>query len=115
MERASPVVRADALTHGDQGNPLVLLIARHALGARIVEGLAIHQKLIAMMAVVQRDSQSPPPVRHPVHGIDIRLPVVEIAHDAHLRGIGSQIHKIHHAALILCGIALAWLCRGIRF
>jgi hypothetical protein len=57
--------------------------------ARGVEhGLAIHQELVLVMAVVQAHLDRPGTVNVPSHGVGFGVPIVKVTNDVHTSGLG---------------------------
>lgn len=94
------------LTHSDEGNFLVLLVARDTLRTRIEGRFAIDQELIVMVALWQGHLCAPATVRLTFHRRGRRMPIIKIANQGNLLG------GVHHAQEVngLDG----FLCRILR-
>ena len=71
------------------------MIASDALGARVENRFAVDEEAIVVMAVNQRNLDKPCAVRLAFHGVGNRIPIIEIAHQMHVFGFGSNANKIN--------------------
>ena len=74
-----------------------LFVAVRAQGFGIERGLAIHQKIVSMMAVVKGEREQPPAVRHTPHRIGCGVPVVEVASEEDTAGFRRMTEEIHES------------------
>jgi len=93
-------------THRDEGNFLVLFIARNTLSARVKQRLSIDNEQIVMMPVAQRYFRAPGAVGHPAHGMGRAIPIVEVPSDENLLGLRREAEKWNRFDDILGGIAV---------
>jgi hypothetical protein len=87
-------------THWYQRHAFVLIVARDSLRARVERQDAIHEKSVAMMSVLEFHRKKPRLVRLALHGMRMRVPIVEVTDDGDGLGLrriadeidGAQIH-----------------------
>jgi hypothetical protein len=73
------VTAGGCLTHGNERNALVLLIASNASAARVEHRFAVHQETIPVMTVRKLHLKEPTTVHLSAHGMGERIPAIEIA------------------------------------
>ena len=83
-----------SLNDFDAGDFLVGFVAGNAHGGGVEDGFAVHQELIMVGAVVERDLEAPTAVGLAFHGEGIGLPVVEIPDECHAAGAGGGVGEI---------------------
>ena len=83
------------LTDGDQGNPLIALVANDAICFRVEHGLAIRDEQIPVMAVMQVHACHPATIGCPEHRGGRHVPVVEIAYETNTRSSRCVAEKVH--------------------
>ena len=87
-------LKISLLADGQEGSPLVFIIADDPLGQRVQRGDAIHKELIAVMSVMQRNLDRPESIRFAGHRMNGRIPLVEIAHQTDRLGLRSSYREI---------------------
>ena len=83
------------LTDGNQGNPLIALIANDAGCVRIEHGLAVRDKQIPLMAVMQFHAGHPAAVGRSEHWRGRDIPAIEIADKTNMRSSRRVTEKVH--------------------
>ena len=79
-------------TYCHEGNLLVALISDGAHALRIEDRLVIHQEPILVVTVPEQHFYEPPSIHTTSHGVRIRIPGIEIAHEIdRLRRWGDTI------------------------
>jgi len=73
-------------THGQQRDSLILVISGRAKGVGVEHRFAIHQELVAVMAMRQLDFGRPCAIGAAAHWVRPGLPSIEVANQAHGRG-----------------------------
>ena len=106
-------VRA-ASTDGNQGNPLILVVTGDSHGFRVEGHLPVGNIDVAMVAVAQIHAECPVTVGPPLHGIRVRVPVIEITYDADMPGLGRGADKIVGANVMRAVLTLGCAAHGIR-
>jgi len=81
-------------TDRHEGHALAFVVACDSLSARIESEDAIHQKSVAMMAVLEFDAEEPGAIGHLFHGMSVRIPLVEITNEADGFGLGRIADEI---------------------
>ncbi len=95
------------LAYRNQGHFFAFGIAGDAMSARVKGGVAIDEKAVMVMAVMQGDLEEPGAIRLPLHPVGCRVPVVEIADQTDLLGAGGQTNKIDGLGHPFGGITVA--------
>ena len=98
-----------ALTHCDERDALIPLVARNARSAGVQRRIAIHNEEILVMTVVQFQTGHPASVRPPVHWSCRYIPTIEIADEPHCLGrwrITVESHEVARAPGIPTGGSL---------
>ncbi len=100
-------------TDGDKRHPPALVVTGDTLGARVEGRLAIDDKPITMVAVLEGQVDSPGAVGLALQGVDRWIPVVEVAGYGHMAGLGRPTHEgnglnglLGDETLVLCN----WGC-----
>ena len=78
------------------------MIARDSLRFRIKRRFAINQELIVMMSMRQRHLNAPAAIMLPFHRMRAGVPIVEVAHQKNLFGLGSPAKEIDRLGHFLC-------------
>src|ERR1051326_2547298 len=81
-------------THGDERNALTLIIASNSLRARVESQNSIDQESIAVMTMLEFNSQQPGAIGHLFHRIGLRVPLVEIADETDGLGLWRVADEI---------------------
>jgi hypothetical protein len=82
------------------------MIARDAMRPWIQHRLAVHEKAVVMMAVVERQMDLPRAIRLADHRVGRGMPVVEITGDENFLCLGRAADKIHRFGHVLGGITV---------
>lgn len=98
------------LADGDQRDFFVAFVAGDALGLGVQGRLAINEKLVMVMPVMQRDLDEPRTVGLPFHRKGGRVPIVEIPDQIDLSGRGCVADKIDRFGHFLGGITVEVSC-----
>ena len=72
--------RKERLTHRQERNPLVVLIARNACGLRVEDRFVVHEELISVVAMRELHLDEPTAVHATAHGVGTGIPPIEITH-----------------------------------
>lgn len=89
------------------------MIARVALRVRIERRLAVHEELVVMMPVRERHLDAPAATVLALHRVRARVPIIEIAHQKNLLGVGSRANEIHRLGHFLGGVTVQGRMRVI--
>ena len=82
------------------------MIPRDSLRARIERRLAIDQKPVMVVSMVQGKLKQPGAVGLAFHGIGFRAPIIEVAHQMDLFGLGRETNEIGRLGHFLRGISV---------
>ena len=82
-------------TDCDQRSRLATLVFHRARGPWIERGTSVYQEIVLVMAVMKREGEDPASIRHAVHRIGVRIPVIEITHHTNLLGGRREAGKVH--------------------
>jgi len=105
-KRPATALRHPNSTDRQQRNFFSVEIARDALCFRVERPLAVHQKAVVMMAVVELDLKEPGAVRLPFHQVRLRIPVIEIPNDRNVFGFGRVADKVCGAGVVFGGVTV---------
>jgi len=95
---------ANFLHHLDEGDFLVGFVAGDTEGPGVEHRLAVHQKLIVVVAVAEGDLEEPSAVCVPLHGEGLGVPVVEIPDQGDLAGGWGGANETDHLGQFLGGV-----------
>src|SRR5881394_2587536 len=95
------MVRDARLADRNQRHALVLVVPSDALRTRVEREDAIHEEGVAVMPVLEIHVDQPRAIRHLLHGMRMRIPLVEIPHQSHRLGLGRVADEIHGAQVEL--------------
>lgn len=98
------------LADGDQRDFFVAFVAGDALGLGIQGRLAVNEKLVMVMPVIQRDLDEPRTVGLPFHRVGLRIPVIEIADQIDLSRRGRVADEIDRLGHFFGGVAVEVSC-----
>ena len=79
--------------HRHEADAFAFIVAGDALGVGVESQDAVHQEGIAMVAVLQFHREQPGTVRHLFHRMGGRVPLVEVADQAHGFGLCGVAHE----------------------
>ncbi len=81
-------------TYCDQRNSLVAVVASDSTRFRVKRWSAIHQKQIAVMTVMQFQTDHPATIRRAAHGSRCGIPSIEITCQGHARSPRGIAEKV---------------------
>jgi hypothetical protein len=92
--------------HRDERNLFVQLIAPNTLRPRVERGLAVHEKQVMVMPMVQLDLRAPSSVMALFHRMRRGVPIVEIPGNEHFSRIRSVAVKVNRLQVSFGGVTV---------
>ena len=94
------------LADRNQGDALVIFIARNTLSARVERADAIDQENVTMMAMLQRNLSCPATIRTLFKRVCIGAPIIEVADYRNMFGPGRKKHEVCGPEIVFCRVAI---------
>ncbi len=114
MAMATEMNPPTKLTHRNERDLFVFLVAGDALGFGIQHGLSINEELIMMMTMMKLDLKEPRAIGLPLHRVSRRVPIVEITNQGNFLGGGREADEVDGLGHFFGRVTVKGVDSGIR-